>query len=142
MKQRIEDSFDAGEKKSDDELLVELQKLIFRYDISILKKADRLALALDELAGIKEKSEAFKAPHVHSFVRARETQCMIDACELIFRASAERRETRLSHFREDYPERDDANWLKWFLAEERNGKPHLWTEPIPTPLVSPEVGAK
>jgi fumarate reductase flavoprotein subunit len=62
---------------------------------------------------------------------------MIDAAEIIFSASRVRQESRLSHVREDFPRRDDRNWLKWILAREQDGSPYFWTEPIGTPLVPP-----
>lgn len=137
LKRKIEAAFEVTEKRSDDELLLDLQRLIFRYDVSILKSARRLASALEELQAIREKSKSFRAPHPHGFVRLHETQCMIDASEIIFRASAERRESRLSHIREDYPARDDMNWLRWVLVKEREGESEIRTEPIAMPLARP-----
>lgn len=63
---------------------------------------------------------------------------MVDTAELILEASIMRKESRLSHIREDHPRRDDARWLKWVLIKEKEGKPYLWTEPIPTPWAPPE----
>ena len=139
LKEEVDRCFKNGADAADDDLLRDLQNLIFRYDLSILKREERLADALDQLHGIKEKSRAVLAPHVHGFVRLKETECMIDTSEMIFRASKMRRESRLSHIREDFPARDDKNWLKWILIKERNGAPHLWTEPIATPLVPIET---
>lgn len=135
LKENMENRLGAGEKVSNDDLVLELQKLIFRYDVSILKSEERLTTALDELQVIKEKSRAIKAPHVHGFVRLKETECMIDTSEIIFEASMLRQESRLSHIREDYPERDDVNWVQWVLIREQEAGPRLWTEPIATPLV-------
>ncbi|MFQ5850650.1 MAG: FAD-binding protein [Candidatus Binatia bacterium] len=140
LKANIGKSFSAREEMKDDDLLLDLQKLIFRYDVSILKSAERLAAALHHLRVIKEKCRTMKAPHVHGFVRLKEGECMIETAEMIFEASRLRQESRLSHIREDYPKRDDARWLKWVLIREENGHPHLWTEPIPTPLVPLETG--
>ncbi len=142
LKEDIRRRFRNDIKPVDDELLRDLQNLIFSYDISILKSEERLTRALDELKGIKEKSESIHAPDAHGFVRLKETECMIDTCEMIFRASKMRKESRLSHIREDYPQRDDRNWLKWILIRQQNDVPYLWTEPIPTPLVSVESGVR
>jgi len=59
---------------------------------------------------------------------------MLLAAKFILGASLERTESRLSHFREDFEARDDANWLVWVDITERNGKPELSHTPIPTPL--------
>lgn len=135
LQERIEGAFGPGGKMSDEDVLLDLQRLIFRYDVSILKSDERLAAALDQLHVIREKCRTIRAPHVHGFVRLKETECMVDAAEMIFKASRLRQESRLSHIREDFPERDDGGWLKWVLIKEQRGEPHLWAEPIPTSLV-------
>src|SRR5713226_380529 len=141
LKEKIDKAFSDGEKLSDEDILLDLQKLIFRYDVSILKSENRLTAALDELGEIESKMRSARAENAHGFVRLQETQAMLDAAEIIFSASRVRQESRLSHLREDFPARDDRNWLKWVLAREKEGSPYLWTEPIPTPLVPLEKTA-
>ncbi len=119
-----------------DELLHTLQTIMFDYSVSIWKHADRLTEAL---AGVEKLGEEFKslnAPHTHELVRLKETEAMILAAEIILRTSLMRTETRLSHFREDYEERDDDHWLSWIDVTEKSGEPDLSKTPIPTPLVS------
>ena len=41
-----------------------------------------------------------------------------------------REETRGSHTRRDFPERDDANWLKHVAIENRDGEVATTTTPI------------
>ncbi len=135
LKQKIFGGFGDAKERGEDELLFELQKLIFRYDLSILKSEERLCAALGELGRIEERLNRTKASHAHSFVRLRETEAMIHAAKLIFSASRVRHESRLSHIREDYPKRDDRNWLRWVLARRQGDQPQITTEPIATPLV-------
>lgn len=141
LEERISESFETGAAARDDELLLDLQRLIFRYDVSILKHQARLKQALAALAAIEAKGSSLAAPHVHSFVRLRETQCMIQTAEMVLRASLMRRESRMSHMREDYPERNDREWLEWILIRNEDGAPRLWTEPIATLLVPPRGGS-
>jgi len=35
------------------------------------------------------------------------------------------------HYREDYPEIDNKNWLKWIILKNDNGRMDLHTEDIP-----------
>jgi succinate dehydrogenase/fumarate reductase flavoprotein subunit len=120
---------------TDEEILLDLQKLIFRYDVSILKSEERLSAGLVELGDIGEKLNRTKASHTHGFVRLRETEAMVDAARLIFTASRVRQESRLSHIREDYPKQDDRNCLRWVLLRQQGDQPQIWTETIATPLV-------
>ena len=83
-----------------------------------------------------EEFKSLNAPHTHELVRLKETEAMILAAEIILRTSLMRTETRLSHFREDYEERDDDHWLSWIDVTEKSGEPDLSKTPIPTPLVS------
>ena len=126
-----------GDEKIDDELLRALQTLIFPYEVSVLKHESRLRRALAELDAIEERGARSRAAHVHGFVRLRETRCMVETARLMLEASLMRRESRMSHMREDYPDRDDEAWLNWILIEKENGGRRLWTEPIATPLVPP-----
>ena len=45
-----------------------------------------------------------------------------------------RTESRLSHFREDHPQRDDDAWLVWIDVAPGAERPQLSRTPIPTPL--------
>ena len=45
---------------------------------------------------------------------------MLDAAQMIANAALKRKESRGTHFREDYPERDDKNWLKTININKKN----------------------
>ena len=49
-------------------------------------------------------------------VLAMEQRNMLDVAEVITQAGLMRTESRGSHYRSDYPERDDANWLSNIFA--------------------------
>ncbi|MBW1767471.1 MAG: FAD-binding protein, partial [Deltaproteobacteria bacterium] len=40
-------------------------------------------------------------------------------------------ESRGCHYREDYPRRDDPNWLAWVLLREEDGKMKVFKKPVP-----------
>ncbi len=137
VKAEVSAEWRDGDEKSDDDLLRALQSLIFPYEVSILKHETRMCRALEELHAIAERGARSRAAHVHGFVRLRETRCMVETARLMLEASLLRRESRMSHLREDFPDRDDVAWLRWILIEKGRDRPRLWTEPIATPLVPP-----
>ena len=42
-----------------------------------------------------------------------------------------RTESRGWHYRDDFPNRDDANWRKWINIENKNGEMFISTEKMP-----------
>ena len=57
---------------------------------------------------------------------------MLLNAQLNLRASLERTESRSSHFREDYPYRDDKNFLCWLVChKDENGEIVFRREEIP-----------
>jgi len=55
---------------------------------------------------------------------------MLDVAELVTVCALNRTESRGGHTREDYPERDDANWLKHTLACKENGRIKIEYKPV------------
>lgn len=117
-----------------DRILRDLQAVMFAYDVGILKSADRIERALQAVDALAQQMREIAAPHTHELVRLKETEAMLLAAQFMLGASLLRTESRLSHFREDYPERDDANWLVWIDITPGDGQPEWRKTPIPTPL--------
>ena len=72
-----------------------------------------------------------RAKDSHELRLAHETANMVLNAEMMLRASLFRTESRGVHFREDYPQRDDAHWLAWTKIKEENGAMALFKEPVP-----------
>jgi succinate dehydrogenase/fumarate reductase flavoprotein subunit len=119
-----------------DRILRDLQAVMFAYDVGILKRADRLQQSFDRIGGLAEEFKNIAAPHTHELVRLKETEAMLLAAQFILGASLYRTESRLSHFREDYDARDDANWLVWVDVNESGNGPAFSKTPVPTPYCS------
>ena len=125
---------DESANAESDLILRELQAIMFAYNVGILKKADRLGHARDQVEALSERFNDVAAPHTHELVRLKETEAMLLAARFVLGASLFRTESRLSHFREDYIARDDANWLVWVDITENGREPQFTKTPIPTPL--------
>jgi len=71
------------------------------------------------------------AGDAHQLRLAHETKNMVLNAEMKLRASIFRKESRGNHYREDYPRRDDPNWLAWVKLKEENGQMTVFKEMIP-----------
>lgn len=81
----------------------------------IIKSEKKLNKALKAIINLKEEAKTnIKLPEktYRHLKGALETLNMIEVSELVIRASLMRTESRGAHYREDYPEQDDKNWLK------------------------------
>ena len=124
----------AAAAAESDRILRDLQAVMFAYDVGILKSAERLQRALREVEALDQQFQELAAPHTHELVRLKETEAMLLAARFILGASLLRTESRLSHFREDHPQRDDANWLVWIDVLPGGNQPEFTKTPVPTPL--------
>lgn len=77
------------------------------------KSEERLEEAMKEVNKLKEDVANIVAKDWHDLAKANACKAMVLCTEMFFKGSIERKETRGWHIREDYPERDDKNMLKW-----------------------------
>jgi succinate dehydrogenase/fumarate reductase flavoprotein subunit len=102
------------------------------YFILGVKQEERLQAALTFVEFVKTHLvPKLKANDSHEWRLAHETKNIVLVAEMKLRASLFRTESRGSHFREDYPRRDDPNWLSWIKLRDTEGKMFAYKEPIP-----------
>lgn len=95
-----------------------LQTTMMPYYVLYVKRQDRLEAALTNVLYLKEHFlPRLIAKDTHELRLALETENMIINAEMKLRASLFRKESRHSHYREDYPFRDDKNWLSFVLLQ-------------------------
>jgi succinate dehydrogenase / fumarate reductase flavoprotein subunit len=63
-------------------------------------------------------------------LEATEVGYLLDCAEATVASALARTESRGAHYREDYPERNDADWLKHTLALAAEGGPRLKSRPV------------
>ena len=73
-----------------------------------------------------DKSSVFNL----ELTRALEVGFMIDLAEIIAKGALMRKESRGAHYRKDFPERDDANFLKHTIARYTKGGVELEYTPV------------
>jgi succinate dehydrogenase / fumarate reductase flavoprotein subunit len=113
------------------DVIKDIQSIVFKVKNSYAKSKERLDKALGGIAEIKSRISNLAAGDPHELVRCQEARSMLTCAEILFRGSLIRTESRGTHQREDYPGRDDKNWLKWVMLRKEGGEMKLWTEAIP-----------
>jgi succinate dehydrogenase / fumarate reductase, flavoprotein subunit len=114
------------------ELLREIQESVFPCDVSILKHDTSLTRALGKLNRIEaELFQHMAAPDPHYLMKLMEIRSIHLMSELYVRASRMRTESRAGHYRDDYPERDDAKWLGQIMVSLDRDTFSLRFEPLP-----------
>ena len=109
-----------------------LQGIMVPYYVLNVKKQNRLEAALSNVEFLKEQfAPKLLANDIHQLRLAHETKNMILNSEMKLRASLMRTESRGDHYREDYPNRDDKNWLAWIIITKNGDKMKFTKRPIP-----------
>jgi succinate dehydrogenase/fumarate reductase flavoprotein subunit len=110
-----------------------MQNAMFPYFVLFVKQEDRLQAALSTITFLRENMvPRLTAQDAHELRLAHETANMLLNAEMKLRASLFRTESRGTHYREDYPARDDENWLAWVLLQKgSDGQMTVTKENIP-----------
>lgn len=87
---------------------------IFRKKSDLLSAREKVRELKERIkrVGLKQKTLAFN----HELVQYLELEGMLHLSEVIVEGALARKESRGSHFRLDYPDRDDEHWLRHTMA--------------------------
>ncbi len=100
------------------------EKLLVERDEAQLQSAQAV---IDEQRRLIREDLCIAEPFDH--VLAMEQRNMLDVAQVITQAALMRKESRGSHYRSDYPERDDDNWLSnIFVSRDGQGNMELRKE--------------
>ena len=111
--------------------IYQVQEAVSPLDYNFIRSGSRLKEALNRIEAVKAKIPKLAAKDVHDVMRCCQVKSMAFCAELQHKAALIRTETRGSHIREDYPEKDDKNWLKWIEIKKEINEMKLWTVPVP-----------
>lgn len=135
VKQYKEEIYAPMERKqgiSPRALIAQLKDVVAPPRYSARKSKERLDEAIGKVGMIREQiAEVSPAADWHMLGLTHDLRAMTQCADIFFNASLHRKESRGFHYREDYPERDDKNWLKWVIVQQQNGKMVVTTEDVP-----------
>ncbi len=110
-------------------LLMDANVGVFRDETLLSGAVTKIAALRDRYASVavQDRGTTFNT----DLLEARELGYVLDCAEATAASALARKESRGAHSREDYPERDDANWLAHTLAYRREGEqPELRYKPV------------
>ena len=113
-------------------IITDILDIIYPYDVSVLKNEASLKKALGKIKRIRDELlPSMDARDLHYLAKSKDVQSMALMAEMFLKASLMRTESRASHYRIDYPDRDDKNWLKWILFGLKDGSLSPRTKNLP-----------
>lgn len=113
------------------EVIALVQKAMGPMDYSVYMEAGRMKEAIPYVEKARSLVPDMKAVDMHDLLACHEAEAMVLSAEMHFLASQERKESRGWFLREDYPEMDNENWLKWIIVQNVDGEMTLRTEDVP-----------
>ncbi|ABP94852.1 MULTISPECIES: succinate dehydrogenase flavoprotein subunit [Metallosphaera] len=125
------------------EILNKLRQVMWD-DVGIFRNEDLLKTALSEVEKLRaqvksmyvtDKSKTYNT----EFFNALELRNMMDLAVVIAKSALTRTESRGAHYRTDYPERDDRNWLKHTLAYLKGNQVEIGFKPVTMTRWQPEA---
>ena len=88
----------------------------------VIKDEDGLTRGLSRIRQIRKDTGKLVARNGYDWARALEARNLFLSAELLFIGSLERKESRGAFFRDDYPDTDNANWLRNILYRQSEGE--------------------
>jgi succinate dehydrogenase/fumarate reductase flavoprotein subunit len=111
---------------------VQIKNTMTPYYVWVYRKGERLEAALTMIKFLNnEIGPRIYARDAHGLRMAHEAKGRLINTEMMLRSAIFRTESRGSHYREDYPQRKDSDWLAWVKIKVKNGQMNLIKEPFP-----------
>ncbi|MBM3284973.1 MAG: FAD-binding protein, partial [Candidatus Aminicenantes bacterium] len=118
-------------------------KVVMSEKVGLFRTKKELEKALEEIRQIREDYgraclSGISLRYSQVLVNMIEFAHMLDLTEVITLGALRREETRGSHYRLDFPCRDDADWLKHTLVTHKDGRPEVSYRPVRVTRYKPE----
>lgn len=134
--------------ESYEQIAIELGNTLTDY-AGIIRRNSELKTALIQIQDLKARWSNIVPSDKSSWANAslisiRKLASSLVLAEAVITAALNRNESRGSHFKYEYPERDDVNWLKTTLTryDEKTGRISLDYKPVDISILSPKDGSK
>jgi succinate dehydrogenase / fumarate reductase flavoprotein subunit len=112
----------------------EMKKVMFE-EVGIFRTQKGMKAALDRILELQDRHRHIRIADTGrvfntELLNAWELGNMLEVAEVVAACALNRKESRGGHSREDYPGRDDKEWLKHTLASKKNGRIKIGYKPV------------
>ena len=112
----------------------EMQKVMFE-DVGIYRNEKGMKEAIQKVRALKERFKQVRVTDTGrifntELLNAWELGNMLEVAEVVAECALNRKESRGGHSREDFPKRDDQEWLKHTLVWHKDGKTTIDYKPV------------
>ena len=130
---------------SSDDIIEYIRETVGPVENTVYMSQQRMDTALRKVLKAKERLPKLKAEDFHDLCNCQEAEAMVLSAEMQYRAASMRKESRGWFLREDYPQMDNQNWLKYIIIKNVDGEMQFSTEDVPWekyPVKPPMMGHK
>ena len=113
------------------DVIDKVQEIICPMENTVYMSKHRIDICLRKIEEVKKLVPQLKADDFHGLLSCHEAEAMVLSAEMQYKASLIRKESRGWFLREDYPQMDNENWLKWITVKNVNGQMIFDTEDVP-----------
>ncbi len=121
----------------------ELSQHMIRH-VTVKRNNKDLEATLNKIKEIRDRYKEISLDDKGSslnqtYIFANQFQSMLELALVITKGALLRNEFRGSHYKPEFPERDDKNWLKTTIAtyDPKSDEPEITYEPVDTPYLKP-----
>ncbi len=120
-----------------------MKKVMFD-DVGIYRNEKGMKAAIEKVRELKERYKQVKVQDAGrifntEMLNAWELGNMLEIAEVIAKCALNRQESRGGHSREDFPNRDDQNWLKHTLAWKKGDQAVIDYKPVTIAKYQPKA---
>lgn len=127
--ERLRDLVSHQGRENLNELPQSLKRTMW-HKVGVIRNEKSLADAQREILALREQLQAVSPTDYRQLSQAIKLGNMLTVSEMVCKVALARTESRGAHYRTDYPEQNDAQWLKMIEVRCHNGEMTLRAVPV------------